>query len=58
MRLTDEAYAYEEDMEAQAHKDRDIMPGAGDAAREEEYNDEHMTARPADKGSRSSEESQ
>ena len=40
----------------QAQQDRAIMPGAGDAAREEAYNDEHMTATPADKGTRSSEE--
>ena len=53
--VTDEAYAYDEDMEAQAHRDRQIMPGAGDAVREEEYNDEYMTTRPADQGTRSSE---
>ena len=53
--VTDEAYAYDEEMEHQARQDRNIMPGAGDAVREEAYNDDHMTADPADKGTRSSE---
>lgn len=54
--VTDEAYAYEESGEHEAQADRMSMPGAKAAVSEEAYNDAHMTASPANKGTRSNEE--
>ncbi len=51
--VTDEAYAYNEDVEESAEEDREAMFGTGAAQREEKDNDEHMTSPDPTQGTRS-----
>lgn len=51
--VTDEAYAYNEDVEESAKHDRDAMPGIEAAREEEQDNDEHMTSPDPTQGTRS-----